>query len=204
MRFCKKNSASEGNESLLSDCRAQPVLCKNSASEGNESLFSNCRAQPVLFKNSASEGNESLFSDCRAQPVLCKNSASEGNESLLSDCRAQPVLCKNSDSERDETMFSDCLIRSGMYKKRLRGRSVPPHLPFHPECAGVCVSLLRSPVSDCRAVLFTNAGILHSVLHLLADVLRYGVDVHHVVHCVGNDEVLRHIPYAFIVTGFTP
>ena len=204
MRFCKKNSASEGNESLLSDCRAQPVLCKNSASEGNESLFSNCRAQPVLFKNSASEGNESLFSDCRAQPVLCKNSASEGNESLLSDCRAQPVLCKNSDSERDETMFSDCLIRSGMYKKRLRGRSVPPHLPFHPECAGVCVSLLRSPVSVCRAVLFTNAGFLHSVLHLLADVLRYGVDVHHVVHCVGNDEVLRHIPYAFIVTGFTP
>ena len=204
MRFCKKNSASEGNESLLSDCRAQPVLFKNSASEGNESLFSNCRAQPVLFKNSASEGNESLFSDCRAQPVLCKNSASEGNESLLSDCRAQPVLCKNSDSERDETMFSDCLIRSGMYKKRLRGRSVPPHLPFHPECAGVCVSLLRSPVSVCRAVLFTNAGFLHSVLHLLADVLRYGVDVHHVVHCVGNDEVLRHIPYAFIVTGFTP
>ena len=182
IRFCKKNSASEGNESLLSDCRAQPVLCKNSASEGNESLFSNCRAQPVLFKNSASECNESLLSDCRAQPVLFKNSA----------------------SERDETMFSDCLIRSGMYKKRLRGRSVPPHLPFRPECAGVCVSLLRSPVSVCRAVLFTDAGFLHSVLHLLADVLRYGVDVHHVVHCVGNDEVLRHIPYAFIVTGFAP
>ena len=100
--------------------------------------------------------------------------------------------------------FSDCLIRSGMYKKRLRGRSVPPHLPFRPECAGVCVSLLRSPVSVCRAVLFTDAGFLHSVLHLLADILRYGVDVHHVVHCVGNDEVLRHIPYAFIVTGFAP
>ena len=182
MRFCKKNSASERNESLLSDCRAQPVLFKNSASEGNESLFSNCRAQPVLFKNSASEGNESLFSDCRVQPVLCKNSA----------------------SERDETMFSDCLIRSGMYKKRLRGRYVPPHLPFHPECAGVCVSLLRSPVSVCRAVLFTDAGFLHSIRHILADVFRYGVDVHHVVHCVGNDEVLRHIPYAFIVTGFAP
>ena len=182
MRFCKKNSASDGNESLLSDCRAQPVLCKNSASERNDTMFS----------------------DCRAQPVLCKNSASECNESLFSDCRVQPVLFKNSASERDETMFSDCLIRSGMYKKRLRGRSVPPHLPFHPECAGVCVSLFRSPVSVCRAVLFTNAGFLHSVLHLLADVLRYGVDVHHVVHCVGNDEVLRHIPYAFIVTGFTP
>ena len=182
MRFCKKNSASERNESLLSDCRAQPVLCKNSASECNESLFSDCRVQPVLFKNSASERNESLLSDCRVQPVLCKNSA----------------------SERDETMFSDCLIRSGMYKKRLRGRSVPPHLPFHPECAGACVSLLRSRVSVCRAVLFTDAGFLHGVLHLLADVLRYGVDVHHVVHCVGNDKVLRHIPYAFIVTGFAP
>ena len=204
MRFCKKNSASEGNESLLSYCRAQPVLCKNSASEGNESLLSYCRAQPVLCKNSASECNESLFSDCRVQPVLFKNSASECNESLFSDCRVQPVLFKNSASECDETMFSDCLIRSGMYKKRLRRRSVPPHLPFHPECAGVCVSLLRSPVSVCRAVLFTNAGFLHSVLHLLADILRYGVDVHHVVHCVGNDEVLRHIPYAFIVTGFAP
>ena len=155
-------------------------------------------------KNSASERNESLFSDCRAQPVLCKNSASERDETMFSDCRAQPVLCKNSASERNDTMFSDCLIRSGMYKKRLRGRSVPPHLPFHPECAGVCVSLLRSPVSVCRAVLFTDAGFLHSVLHLLADILRYGVDVHHVVHCVGNDEVLRHIPYAFIVTGFAP
>ena len=182
MRFCKKNSASEGNESLFSDCRAQPILCKNSASEGDETMFSDCRVQPVLFKNSASERNESLFSDCRVQPVLFKNSA----------------------SERDETMFSDCLIRSGMYKKRLRGRSVPPHLPFHPECAGACVSLLRSRVSVCRAVLFTDAGFLHGVLHLLADVLRYGVDVHHVVHCVGNDKVLRHIPYAFIVTGFTP
>jgi hypothetical protein len=40
MRFCKKNSASEGNESLLSDCRVQPVLFKNSASEGDETMFS--------------------------------------------------------------------------------------------------------------------------------------------------------------------
>ena len=100
--------------------------------------------------------------------------------------------------------FQIALFGQACIKKRLRGRSVPPHLPFHPECAGVCVSLLRSPVSVCRAVLFTNAGFLHGVLHLLADVLRYGVDVHHVVHCVGNDEVLRHIPYAFIVTGFAP
>ena len=45
---------------------------KNSASERNESLLSNCRAQPVLFKNSASERNESLLSNCRAQPVLLK------------------------------------------------------------------------------------------------------------------------------------
>jgi len=46
-----KNSASERNESLLSNCRAQPVLFKNSASERNESLLSNCRAQPALYKN---------------------------------------------------------------------------------------------------------------------------------------------------------
>ena len=91
-----KNSASERNESLLSKCRAQPVLFKNSASERNESLLSNCRTQPVLFKNSASERNESLLSNCRTQPVLFKNSASERNESLLSNCRAQPVLCKKS------------------------------------------------------------------------------------------------------------
>lgn len=177
---------------------------KNSASECNESLLSDCRAQPVLCKNSARERNESLLSDCRVQPVLCKNSASECNESLFSDCRAQPVLCKNSASERDETMFSDCLIQSGMYKKRLRGRSFPLPATSLPEYAGACGSLFRSPVSVCRAALFSYAGFLHGVLHLLADVFRYGVDVHHVVHCVGNDEVLRHIPYAFIVTGFAP
>ena len=70
------------------------ISYKNSASERNESLLSNCRTQPVLFKNSASEGNESLLSKCRAQPVLFKNSASERNESLLSNYRAQPVLLK--------------------------------------------------------------------------------------------------------------
>ena len=70
------------------------ISYKNSASEGNESLLSNCRAQPVLFKNSASERNESLLSKCRTQPVLFKNSASKRNESLLSNCRAQPVLLK--------------------------------------------------------------------------------------------------------------
>ena len=100
--------------------------------------------------------------------------------------------------------FQIALFGQACIKKGCGAGSVPPHLPFHPECAGVCVSLLRSPVSVCRAVLFTDAGFLHSILHLFADVLRYGVDVHHVVHCVGNDEVLRHIPYAFIVTGFTP
>ena len=50
------------------------ISYKNSASEGNEILLSNCRAQPVLFKNSASEGNEILLSNCRAQPVLLKKS----------------------------------------------------------------------------------------------------------------------------------
>ncbi len=55
-----------------------------------------------------------------------------------------------------------------------------------------------------RKSLFAYAGFLHSILHLLADVLRNGVDVHHIVHCVCNDEVLRHIPDSFVVTGFTP
>ena len=49
--FFGKNSASESNESLLSNCRAQPVLFKNFASESNENPLSYCRAQPVLFKN---------------------------------------------------------------------------------------------------------------------------------------------------------
>ena len=70
--FFGKNSASESNESLLSNCRAQPVLFKNSTSESNESLLSNCRAQPVLFKNFASESNENPLSYCRAQPVFFK------------------------------------------------------------------------------------------------------------------------------------
>ena len=133
MRFCKKNSASEGNESLLSDCRAQPVLCKNSASE--------C--------------NESLFSDCRAQPVLCKNSASERNESLFSDCRVQPVLFKNSASERNDTLFSDCLIRSGMYKKKAAGqvRSASPSIP-----SGMCRCVRFPAPQSCKRL---PCGFIH-------------------------------------------
>jgi len=46
---------------------------KNSASEGNGSLLADCRVQPVLFKNSASERNESLLTDCRVHPVFCWN-----------------------------------------------------------------------------------------------------------------------------------
>ncbi len=42
--------ASERNESLLSDYRAQLILCKDYASERNESLFSDCRAQLILCK----------------------------------------------------------------------------------------------------------------------------------------------------------
>ena len=42
--------ASERNESLLSDYRAQLILCKDYASERNESLLSNCRAQLILCK----------------------------------------------------------------------------------------------------------------------------------------------------------
>ena len=47
-----KDSASERNESLLSDCRAPPILYKDSASERNESLLSDCRAPPILYKDS--------------------------------------------------------------------------------------------------------------------------------------------------------
>ena len=43
------------------------------ASERNESLFSDCRAQLILCKDYASERNESLLSDCRAQLILCKD-----------------------------------------------------------------------------------------------------------------------------------
>ena len=42
--------ASERNESLLSNCRAQLILCKDYASERNENLLSNCRAQLILCK----------------------------------------------------------------------------------------------------------------------------------------------------------
>ena len=42
--------ASERNESLLSDYRAQLILCKDYASERNEILLSNCRAQLILCK----------------------------------------------------------------------------------------------------------------------------------------------------------
>ena len=43
--------ASERNESLLSDYRAQLILCKDYASERNEILLSNCRAQLILCKD---------------------------------------------------------------------------------------------------------------------------------------------------------
>lgn len=51
--FYVKNSASECNESLLSDCRVPPVLFKNSASECNENLLSYCLSQSVFYKNNA-------------------------------------------------------------------------------------------------------------------------------------------------------
>ena len=47
-------------------------LCKDSASERNENLLSNCRAQLILCKDSASECNENLLSNCRTQLILCK------------------------------------------------------------------------------------------------------------------------------------
>ena len=46
-----KDNASEHNESLLSHCRAQLILCKDNASERNESLLLHCRAQLILCKN---------------------------------------------------------------------------------------------------------------------------------------------------------
>ena len=112
---------------------------KNSASERNESLLSNCRAQPVLFKNSASERNESLLSNCRAQPVLFKNSASERNESLLSNCRAQPVLFKNQKSLRlaPKSCRLTSLTRSRYLLLRSPDRwdqNFPPGFPVRLQC----------------------------------------------------------------------
>ena len=48
-------------------------LCKDYASERNEILLSNCRAQQILCKDYASERNEILLSNCRAQLILCKD-----------------------------------------------------------------------------------------------------------------------------------
>jgi len=81
-------------------------IYKDSASECNESLFSDCRAQPVFYKDSASECNENLFSDCRVQPVFYKDSASECNESLFSDCRVLPVFYKDTKSCTPFASFS--------------------------------------------------------------------------------------------------
>ena len=39
---------------------------------------------------------------------------------------------------------------------------------------------------------------------LLSDVLRHCVLVDHVVHGVGNDVVLGHVPSAFVLAGLTP
>ena len=39
------------------------IFCKDSASERNESLLSNCRVQLIFYKDSASERNESLLSE---------------------------------------------------------------------------------------------------------------------------------------------
>ena len=48
-------------------------LCKDYASERNEILLSNCRAQQILCKDYASERNEILLLNCRAQLILCKD-----------------------------------------------------------------------------------------------------------------------------------
>ncbi|WP_443731742.1 hypothetical protein, partial [Segatella buccae] len=56
-----QDSANESNESLLSNCRAQPILCKDSANESNESSLSNCRAQPILCKDKANRQNDKIF-----------------------------------------------------------------------------------------------------------------------------------------------
>ena len=70
MRFCKKNSASEGNESLFSDCRVQPVLFKNSASEGDETMFSDCLIRSGMYKKGCGAGPFRLtFHSIRNVPV---------------------------------------------------------------------------------------------------------------------------------------
>ncbi|MEE1359905.1 MAG: hypothetical protein U0K50_08795, partial [Segatella copri] len=48
--ICRKDNANERNESLLSNCRVQLILCKDNANERNESLLSNCRVQLILCK----------------------------------------------------------------------------------------------------------------------------------------------------------
>ena len=46
-----KYNANERNESLLSNCRVQLILCKDNANERNESLLSHCRVQLILCKD---------------------------------------------------------------------------------------------------------------------------------------------------------
>jgi hypothetical protein len=53
----------------------QLILCKDNASEGNASLLADCRVQLVLCKDNASEGNASLLADCRVRLILCKDKA---------------------------------------------------------------------------------------------------------------------------------
>jgi len=65
----------ECRTSSLLECFAEMPLIfwKDSASERNESLLSNCRVQLIFCKDNANERNENLFSNCRVQLFFCKD-----------------------------------------------------------------------------------------------------------------------------------
>lgn len=88
---------------------AEIILCKNNASESNESLFSDCRAQPVLWKNSASKRNKSLFFNCRKQYVLYKK-----NNFQLFTATCQMTAC-HTDKPDDNTNKHKYKIHSDNY-----------------------------------------------------------------------------------------
>ena len=70
-----KARASESNESLLSDCREQPRLCKARASESQEKVPSKREQSENEFSDGRARGNSTivnLFSVGREQPRLCK------------------------------------------------------------------------------------------------------------------------------------
>ena len=67
----------------------------------NESLLSDCRVQPILCKDSANERNESLLSDCRVQPILCKVTTIY----IKPLCYKEKILARQDSSDEDFLIF---------------------------------------------------------------------------------------------------